>query len=356
MTATLPARADVVVIGGGVVGLATARELAGAGRDVVVLEQFALDHTRGGSHGDARVFAYVHPEPEWVPMAVESMRLWRELEAEAGERLLDDSGGLYATERASLLTPALTENGVAFELLSAAATAERFPVTLPAGKQAIWTPQAATIFADRALLALAASVRTRGGAIHERTPVTALRRTPGGPGRVELETAAGAIRAETVVVAAGGWAGPLLAQAGVELPLVTRRGTVAYFPFRAGERIPPPLFEEGSPSIYSATSPGHGLKLGESRIGPTVDPDAPWEPDAESAARLAQRVRERFPTAVPSDPHLEIGLFGNLPEPRFVLEEHDGVIAAAACEGRGFKFAPLTGARLAALATAPAVR
>lgn len=349
-------RSEVVVIGGGVVGLSAARALAQAGREVVVLEQHALDHALGGSHGDARVFAYVHPEPEWVPMAVESMRLWRALEEEAGERLLDDSGGLYATARADQLTPALAEHGVAFEVLSAAATAERFPVTLPDDKQAIWTPEAAGIHADRALLALAASVRRHGGVIHERTPVTALRRTHGGAARLELDTPAGSFAADDVVVAAGGWAQPLLASAGVELPLLARRGTVAYFRFEEGGRVPPPLFEEGRPSVYSAFSPGHGLKTGESRIGPTVDPDAPWEPDPESAARLAQRVRERFPTAVPDDPHLEIGLFGNLPEPRFVLEEHDGVIVAAACEGRGFKFAPLTGARLAALATAPAAR
>lgn len=48
--------AEVIVIGAGVMGLATARSLAQAGRDVLVLEQFAVGNERGSSHGTSRIF------------------------------------------------------------------------------------------------------------------------------------------------------------------------------------------------------------------------------------------------------------------------------------------------------------
>ena len=48
-------KADVVIVGGGLLGLATARALRGE-RDVVVLEQETVGHRRGGSHGPTRIF------------------------------------------------------------------------------------------------------------------------------------------------------------------------------------------------------------------------------------------------------------------------------------------------------------
>jgi sarcosine oxidase len=50
-----PPDAEVVIVGAGVMGLATARSLAKAGRDVVLCEQFEVGHGRGSSHGGSRI-------------------------------------------------------------------------------------------------------------------------------------------------------------------------------------------------------------------------------------------------------------------------------------------------------------
>jgi sarcosine oxidase len=87
-------RAEVVVVGAGVTGSATAAALAGAGRDVVVLERFRLGHDRGSSHGRSRIFRFSYGERRYVRMAMEALPMWRELEERAGEVVLRTTGGL----------------------------------------------------------------------------------------------------------------------------------------------------------------------------------------------------------------------------------------------------------------------
>ena len=82
----------VAVVGAGIVGAATAWQLARRGAEVVVHEQFESDHTRGSSHGRSRIVRLAYPDPEWVRLAVESRAGWEELEGETGSRLLELHG------------------------------------------------------------------------------------------------------------------------------------------------------------------------------------------------------------------------------------------------------------------------
>ena len=88
------ADAEVAVVGAGVMGLATARALAQAGRDVVVCEQFEVGHGGGSSHGGSRIVRLSYPEERWVRLAQEAYPLWQELEAAWGRALLDQPGTL----------------------------------------------------------------------------------------------------------------------------------------------------------------------------------------------------------------------------------------------------------------------
>src|SRR5919108_563428 len=117
---------ESAVIGAGVVGSATARALARAGREVLLLEQFGVGHRRGSSHGAARIFRLSYPEAHYVRSAVE-----------------------------------------------------------------------------------------QGATFREETPVTALRP---GDDHVEIDAGGETLRAEVAVVTAGGWARPLLAGIGIDLP------------------------------------------------------------------------------------------------------------------------------------------
>ncbi|HJY69879.1 MAG TPA: FAD-dependent oxidoreductase, partial [Streptosporangiaceae bacterium] len=56
-------RVDVVIIGAGLAGSATAWALARRGRSAVVLEAFQPGHRRGSSHGSARIFRRTYSDP-----------------------------------------------------------------------------------------------------------------------------------------------------------------------------------------------------------------------------------------------------------------------------------------------------
>ena len=60
---------DAIVIGVGGMGSAAAFELARRGRRVLALEQFALGHDRGSSHGHTRIIRKAYYErPDYVPL------------------------------------------------------------------------------------------------------------------------------------------------------------------------------------------------------------------------------------------------------------------------------------------------
>jgi sarcosine oxidase len=185
-------------------------------------------------------------------------------------------------------------------------------------------------------------VRVREGA-----RVRALRAHEDG---VRVETDGGTIDAALAVVAAGAWSRPLLAPAGIELPVVPTRETVAYFRL-ADERVVPSVIDYGQRETYALTA-GPGLvKVGVHRSGPPTDPDGPGTPDEEIVRLAVDWAAATFPLARPQPISVETCLYTNTADTRFVLARHGPIVVCSACSGHGFKFAPAVGKRVAELAT-----
>ena len=86
---------DIAVIGLGAVGSAVAYQLSLLGKSVIGLEQFSPLHTMGSYHGDTRITRQALGEGEhYVPLALRSNEIWRELEAKTGEKLFTVCGAL----------------------------------------------------------------------------------------------------------------------------------------------------------------------------------------------------------------------------------------------------------------------
>jgi monomeric sarcosine oxidase len=324
---------DIAVVGAGIMGSATARALARAGRDVVLYEQFEIGHNRGSSHGRSRIVRLAYPEVEFVELAKESFAGWRELEQESGQELLELNGLLELVEdRDQGSSEALDAAGAEYELLEPSAARERWPVGVPDGWSALFQPEAGIVRADLAHRALVESAREHGARIEEETRVGSLD---------DLD-------AKAVVVTAGPW----VTQFFPDLPVRITRETVAYF---ERDGAPLPSVVQLDPvtrghAMYSLHDPLHGLKAGVHHAGAEITPDEQRPADPALVDRVAQWVERTYPDADPNPVAAETCVYTTTADEHFILERRGRVVIGSPCSGHGFKFAPAVGSRLAQMA------
>jgi len=350
--------ADIVVVGAGITGVATARALTGYPGSVLLLEQFRLGHTRGSSHGTSRIFRLNYPDERFVRLALAADTAWRELEAERGERLIERVGCLDLGSAIDENARAFAACGVRHEKLDADQVMARWPLLLERDERALFQPDGGITLADRAHAAFLEEAVEHGVEVRDATAVRAL---ASGRGSVVLTLDRGELRARAVVIAAGAWSAGLLAGVGFDLPVVPTRETVVYVDVPHPERLPPvidygrvPAKGEGGiarvgQAAFSLAAPGRGIKAGLHHSGPATNPDEQPDPDGRVAAWAAGWVSARY-----ADAGAALGsetcLYTNTADEGFVLERHGRVVIGSACSGHGFKFAPIVGRTLAALA------
>ena len=338
------ATTDVVVVGGGVMGLASAWALKRAGRDVTVLEQYEVGHSLGSSHGESRIFRFAYDEPEWVQLAQEALPLWRELEEESGTQLLSLTGLLDARRDTAPLQTALDACSAEYERLDAAEIARRYGIEFEEGVEGVLELHGGIVQADRALAAFSREIPVQ-------TNVRVIE-LASSEDRVTLRTSQGKMEAELAVVAAGAWATPLLANAGIELDTAVSQETVSYYRLPGVETLPSVIDwnEHTGRHAYSLAGGEGLLKVGLHHTGRRVEPGAPGDPDPDVVAGQSEWVARRFAAADATPVRAETCLYTNIDEDQFVIERHGPIIDCSACSGHGFKFAPAVGTRVAALA------
>src|SRR5262245_55571913 len=123
---------DCVVVGMGGLGSGAAYWLARGGAGVLGLEQFELGHDRGASEDHSRIIRLSYHTPQYVALASLAYEAWSAVEAELGERLIVQTGGLdlWPPNAAIPLedyTSSLAANGAPFEVLDAAEVMRRWP-------------------------------------------------------------------------------------------------------------------------------------------------------------------------------------------------------------------------------------
>ena len=225
---------EVVVVGGGIIGVATARFLAEAGATVELIERDGLaSHASGRNQG---LLIGPHP-PEMVPIAARGVQLYRDLhERHRGAFFLDRE------PHGCLMVGA--EDGLSPEEL-----AEREPLLGLAVTTAAFEPDARRIDPGAAVAALATEARAHGAVISTGVAVRELLRH--GDRVTGVLTDDGPRSAGTVVVAAGPWAWQVCRSTGFDVPVRGVRGWLVITrpaPFRLRHAI-----EDAS---WSATKKG----------------------------------------------------------------------------------------------------
>ena len=222
--------ADVVIVGAGIVGSATAYYLARRGVRAVVVE-------RGEVAGEQsrKNWGFVRQQgrdPLELPLMMEANRLWCGLEAELGEGIDWVRGGnlaLAADERRMALLEQWLPVAREFGLDTRIMRARDLPSVVPglAGEWVggMYTPGDGHAEPTKATDALARAATARGAVIHLGCAVQAVTTRDGAVSGVVTER--GEIRAPWVVCAAGAWSSRLARTLGLALPQRWVRGTVA---------------------------------------------------------------------------------------------------------------------------------
>lgn len=350
----MASRVDVVVIGAGAMGAATAWQLAKRGRSVVLIEQFEHLHHQGSSHGQTRIFRFAYRDARYTALAQHSLPLWQELESDSGTVLLEQNGQLDhgSPEAIEEIIASLRAHHLAVDVLTPEAAHERWPGMNFEGLVA-FSPDGGRVFADRTVDAAVTTAVRLGAEFHDRTPVEMLEVT----GERALVHAGGRTwDAGCVVVAAGAWL-PGLVDGLVPLPTlrITHQQPV-HFAIRPGATFPSFLHhQEGGSALrfaaYGLESPGEGVKLGlEGTVTPVDIATRALEPDP-AVTRQAQAYAERWlPGADPLRAHAATCLFTETPDEHFLIDRVGPVVICSPCSGHGFKFVPAIGSITADLA------
>ncbi|MFK3835563.1 FAD-dependent oxidoreductase [Microbacterium sp. NPDC087868] len=342
--------AAVVVVGGGVMGLATAWELARRGKRPVVLERFARGHRKGASHGATRNFNNAYDENHYLDLLVRAREGWDSLGDVGGAPLLRLHGLVtHGDVDLRRIHERLAARGIPAEVLSAGEAARRW-AGMRFDDDALWSPDAGVVRASAALIEFERRILAAGGDVRWSTPVAAI--DDRGEG-IDIALADGShLRAETVVVTVGAWSRNLVGELGLPRLTVTEETPAHFAP--VDDAVWPSFNHYVDPAEYPATvygmpTPGEGVKVGFHRVGDEVDPDArPHVPTHLDT--LAGYVREWMPgldaaSAVPIS-----CTYTSTDDGAFVLDRRGRIVVGAGFSGHGFKFATGIGATLADLA------
>jgi glycine/D-amino acid oxidase-like deaminating enzyme len=267
---------DVVVIGGGIVGCATAYHLARRGVRVVLVERSEIAWEQSG-----RNWGFVRQQgrdPAEVPLMMEANRIWGGLEQELGADVEWVQGGnlaLAATpERLGLMEAWLATaraHGLETRMVSPAEIGALVPGLAGRWLGGLYTPSDGHAEPRKATWALAHAARRHGACLYERVAVESV--TTAGGAVQGVVTEAGPVRARTVVCAAGAWSGRLLRPLGLSLPQRWVRATVARTTplpplTRAGVWGPAVSFRQrrdGTLNIAAAGAADHDITLASLR-------------------------------------------------------------------------------------------
>ncbi|TPE60606.1 N-methyl-L-tryptophan oxidase [Sandaracinobacter neustonicus] len=366
-------RPEVIVIGLGAVGSATAWQLARRGVKVLGIDRWHPPHAMGSTHGETRITRTAIGEGEqFVPLVRRSDEIWAELEerngplglrcgaliigAEGGSTVMHGRPGFVAGTVA-----AAQAFGVPYEVLTAAECRRRFPAFHPADSDLVYyEPGAGMLFPERCVVAQLDAAREAGAMLRTGEQMLRYENISGG---VRITTDKGVYEAAEAVLAAGAWS-PGFAPTALARTSVTRQLLHWLQPqhpalFEAG-RCPVYIWAHGPTSDDSFYGfplvPGaeaNGVKIADEQfLNPIDDPDhvnrdsSDAETDALHADHLDGRLSGLGRTAL----RRATCLYTSTADAGFILDRlpgTDAITLVSACSGHGFKHSAAVGEQVA---------
>jgi sarcosine oxidase len=355
---------DVIVVGLGAHGSATAYQLAQRGVRVLGIEAFGRAHQLGSSGGRTRVIRLAYFEhPDYVPLLRAAWELWPRLEQEAGEGLLRVTGGLYCGRRgSSVLEGSLAsarEHDLPHELLTADEVGRRHPaLRLDEDMAALYEPLAGILEPEKCIAAHLALAERHDALLQFDERVTGWSAVPGEP--VRVHTAQGSYAADRLVLSVGAWL-PTLVPELAPLVRVERQPLFWFEPVGpvtvlGPDRLPVYIVElDAEHAFYGFPYLAEqGIKVARHHGGrPTAADTVEREADADDEAPVRDFMAHYLPAANGRRLDARVCMYTNTPDYNFVIDfhpQHERVVIVSACSGHGFKFSNVIGQIVADLA------
>ncbi len=225
----LPKSADVVIIGGGIIGAATAYYLAKRGMSVALVEKGRI-----AGEQSSRNWGWCRQQDRdraEIPLIKESLRIWNDLNSEIGaETGFRQTGVLYVTQDPKELAKwerwmeHAREYQLHSHLLSAAEAQAMTPGSAHKWIGGLHTPTDGRAEPSMAGPAIATAARKRGATIHQNCAARGLELEGGAVSGVVTEQ--GTIRTKQALCAGGAWSSLFCRRHGVDLPQLTVRASV----------------------------------------------------------------------------------------------------------------------------------
>jgi len=242
-----PQSADVVVIGGGIIGVFAAYYMAKRGVSVALVEKGRI-----GAEQSSRNWGWCRQQnrdARELPMATKSIGLWERFAAESGEDTgFRRCGLLYLSNddaelsRWSSWCDFAKTAGVSTQMLSGRQATQQGHFTGRAWKGGVVAPTDGTADPRKAAPAVAAALMKLGASVHQRCAARGIELQGGRVSGVVTE--AGTIKTKTVVLAGGAWASSFCRQLGIRLPQASiRQSILSVSPVE--DRLPHALYTTG---------------------------------------------------------------------------------------------------------------
>jgi glycine/D-amino acid oxidase-like deaminating enzyme len=228
--ASVPDQADVVVIGGGIVGVSTAWFLAKQGVDVVLCEKGHIAGEQSGRNwGWVRVQGRDTRE---IPMMLESLRIWEGLADEIGDDVGFTRGGCFFTANSSKELSSFEswvkiakDYDIDTRLIDSETLKQHVQGAAIDWEGAMFTASDGRAEPHRAVPAIARAAARSGAKVLTACAVRGIETTAGNVSAVVTEH--GVIKTSTVLCAAGAWTSMFCGSLNVDVPQLRVRGTVA---------------------------------------------------------------------------------------------------------------------------------
>jgi sarcosine oxidase len=354
---------DVIVIGLGGMGSATAAELACRGLRVLGMEQFDRGHGLGSSHGHSRIIRTAYFEhPDYVPLCRAAFAGWYELEQRTGRQLLIDCPCLTLGppdgELVSGVLAAAKQHNLEVDSLTYEALRHRYPqFRCPDRFVGVLEHASGILLVDECVRTLQNDAIHHGAELRFGEDVVEWKVVDGG---VAVRTKWETLSAAKLVITAGSWAGRLLAD--LQLPLTVMRQVPMWFrpddpaQFRR-DRFPIFILDAPEGNYYGMPMlDQRGIKVARHYGAPELNRPDQVQRDitVDDEIPIRRFLETYLPTGAGPRAEASVCLYTLTPDRHFIIDRHPEypqVAIAAGFSGHGFKFAPVVGEMLADLAS-----